>query len=539
MAEFERQTLAPFETQKKVLFDILWENRDTLFGREHNFEAIRSIDDFRHNVNINSYEMLRPYIRKMVSGETNILTKDNPIFFGITSGSTKRPKFIPVTKSSRSEKQKIMRLWMYRVIKDHPNILDGKVLAIVSPAVEGYTKTKVPYGSESGDAYINSPWFIKDKFSLPAEIFSIEDYEARYYAILRVSMEQNITTISTLNPLTILVIFKKLDKYARHIMEDIRKGAISSLFHIENDIKKSIMSELAPNPGRAEFLMRLFKEKGRLYPPDFWPDLKVIECWKGGTIGLYLNDLRAFFGGQIIIRDFGYLSTEARCSLPVRDDASEGILTVGSNFYEFIPEEEIDKPKQRYLTVDQIEKGRNYYVIFTSKNGLYRYDIDDIIRVTGFHNRTPLITFIQKGKNVSSAVGEKLYENQIIHAVNKAKESSRVEVAYFSFCLDQKVPPRYALVIEFAKQPSKTAKMDFLLSCERILSEANIEYKMKRRSQRLGHPTMKILKPGSFEEFRKARLALLQHDSQFKACHLRQDLNMPPEFIIDEEINLE
>ena len=49
---------------------------------------------------------------------------------------------------------------------------------------------------------------------------------------------------------------------------------------------------------------------------------------------------------------------------------------------------------------------------------------------------------------------------------------------------------------------------------------------------------LKVLEKGSFEKFRKARLAVLQHDSQFKANHLISDFKIPSEFKIIEEVGL-
>ena len=61
--------------------------------------------------------------------------------------------------------------------------------------------------------------------------------------------------------------------------------------------------------------------------------------------------------------------------------------------------------------------GRRYYVLFTTAAGLYRYFMNDLVEVTGFFHRTPLLRFVQKGKGVTSLTGEKLYEAQAIEAV--------------------------------------------------------------------------------------------------------------------------
>jgi hypothetical protein len=382
------------------------------------------------------------------------------------------------------------------------------------------------------------PSLVKKHYALPYEVFCIKDYEARYYTMLRIGIEADVTNISTMNPLTILVLCQKIDKYAKDIIEDIRNGSLKRSLDIDPVLRKTIEKTMKANPKRAEFLENLFMEKGTLSPKDFWKDLAVIACWTGGTVGLYIKEIAKYFPEGIKMRDFGYVSTEARCSIPISDNGPSGVLTAGSNFYEFIPEEDIEKPEPRYLTVDKLKKGGRYYIIFTTPGGLYRYNIDDIIRVVGFRKSAPVIEFIQKGKNVSSATGEKLYEAQVIDAIRKAKEATGVDVEFFCACLEWQIPPSYSFLVEFTQEHDMGKKKHFLSHVEESLGVINIEYKAKRSSQRLGDPKLKILEKGSFEKFRKARLAVLQHDSQFKASHLRCDFKIPPEFKIIEEILL-
>jgi len=536
--KFDKKTKDPMSAQKEFLLKLLYDNRDTVFGKEHKFFGIKTIEDFQKNVPTYNYEGLRPYIDRMMDGENNVLVKDKVVFFGITSGTTNVPKFIPVTKKSRKQKSRIMDMWLYHTLKKHPKALNGKGLIIMSPAVEGYAKSGIPYGSESGDAYRHMPSFIAKHYAIPYEVFCIKDYEARYYAILRIGMEANITNVGTMNPLTILVLCQKIEKYTRDIIEDIRRGTLSESFDIDADIRRKLENKLKPNTARAEYLEKLLIEKGSLLPKDFWPNMAIIECWTGGTVGSYLKEVIKYFSEGINVRDFGFLATEARCSLPISDNGPSGILTIESNFYEFMPQEDREKENPRYLTVDKLEKGKRYYILFTTMGGLYRYDIDDIIYVVGFYNKTPVIEFIQKGKNVSSATGEKLYESQVISAIHKAKETTRINVEFFCCCLEYQIPPTYSFLVEFAQDVDSSQKKGFLNNVEDNLGNINMEYKTKRLSQRLGEPKLKVLEKGSFEKFRKAHLATLQHDSQFKACHLRSDFKIPPEFKIIEEISL-
>lgn len=537
-ARFNKKTRDPLRAQHDLLFGLINRNKDTAFGKEHKFSDIKTVEDFQKNVPVRAYEGLRPYVKRMMRGENNILVKDRVIFFGITSGTTNVPKFIPVTKRSRKQKSKVMDLWLYHALKKHPEALDGKALVIMSPAVEGYAKSGVPYGSESGDAYKHMPPFVSKKYALPYEVFCIKDYEARYYSILRFGIEANVTNVGTMNPLTILILCQKIEKYSQDIINDIRNGTLSGLFDIDPAIRKVLMKKIRPNPARASELQKLFAKNGILSPKDFWPNIAMIECWTGGTVGSYLKEVMKYFPEHINVRDFGFAATEARCSIPISDNGPSGILTIDSNFYEFIPEEDIDSKKPRYFTVDKLERNKRYYIIFTTTAGLYRYNIDDIIKVVGFYNNTPVIEFIQKGKNVSSATGEKLYESQVISAVNKARDLVGIDLEFFCCCLELMVPPAYSLLVEFGSELDLSRKKDFLNAVEKNLGMINMEYKTKRLSQRLGDPKLKVLEKGSFEKFRKARLSVLQHDSQFKVSHLRSDYKIPPEFKIVEEVTL-
>jgi hypothetical protein len=536
--KFDKKTHDSSGAQKEFLLNLLYDNRDTLFGKEHRFSRIKTVEDFQRNIPVNNYETLRPYIEKMMNGESNILVKDKVIFYGITSGTTSVPKFVPVTKKSRKQKSRVMDLWLYYLLKKHPGALKGKGLIIMSPAVEGYAESGVAYGSESGDAYKHMPSFVSRHYALPYDVFCIKDYEARYYTILRIGIEADVTNAGTMNPLTMLVLCQKIEKYAKDIILDIRTGALNKSLKIDPQIRKALEKRLKPNPARAEVLEKLLIEKGALLPKDFWPDICLLECWTGGTVGSYLKEVIKYFPDSINVRDFGFLATEARCSIPISDNGPSGILTITSNFYEFIPEEDRDKNDPEYLTAEKLERGKRYYIIFTTTGGLYRYDIDDIIKVVGFYNNTPVIEFVQKGKNVSSATGEKLYESQVISAINKAKEITGINVEFFCACLEYQIPPTYSFLVEFASDLDQSQKKSFLNVIEDNLGEINMEYKTKRLSQRLGDPKLKILEKGSFERFRKSRLSVLQHDSQFKAAHLRSDFNIPPEFKIIEEVAL-
>ncbi len=534
---FERATKDPLKSQEKVLMKLVGRNKNTAYGRKHDFANIRSVADYQSRVPLNDYETLRPYIDCLMRGEGNVLTVDKTILFAVTSGTMGKPKYIPVTEYSRGKKKEVMDLWAHYALRDHPHLLDGKILAIVSPESEGFTTSKIPFGSESGHAYRNLPRVVRDLYAIPYEVFEIPDYESKYYCILRIAMEKDISTIATLNPSTILLLCQKIEKVKDDIIEDIRRGTLNNKMNVCCEIRESIQSRLQPNPKRADEISRLAESRnGKLLPMDIWPNLHLIECWKGGSVGVYISHLKKYFGDDVAIRDFGYLSSEARASIPMCDSGCGGVLTITSNFYEFIPREDMGKVEKRFLLPHQLEMGREYYVILTTPGGLYRYNIDDIIRVAGFYNNTPVIEFVQKGSLVSSVTGEKIYEMQIDEAVNKAAELIGVNLQFFSAFVEWKTVPRYAFVVEFMSDLSRDGKVSLLNNIENQLIKLNVEYDTKRRSQRLGSPVLKVVPRGTFEEYRSKKVREGSHDGQVKIPKLTTDMRFHENFNISEEI---
>jgi hypothetical protein len=536
---FEASAEDPLKAQEKTLLKYLRRNKDTEYGRKYNFSAIRSVDDYRRSVPINTYEAIRPYVDKIASGAQNILTKDKVEFFGATSGTTDKPKLIPTTSYSEKTKNALLDLWSYYISRDHPGVLDGKILVIVSPETEGRTEAGIPFGAESGYSYRALPELIMGLYSLPYEVFEIEDYEARHYAMLRISIEQDVTTVATLNPNTIVLLMRKIEKWQNLIIDDISFGKLSGKFEISPDIRATLEKSFKPNPERAEELENILRTSGRLLPKDFWPNMELIECWQGGMMKLYVKELEDYFGA-IPKRDIGCVSTEARSSIPISDDTSSGVLAIRTNFYEFIPKEEIADKEKRTLLCTELEKGKEYFIIVTTAGGLYRYNIDDVIKVTGFFKRTPLIEFVQKGLGATSLAGEKLYESHVSEAMSKVLEKEKIRLVFFCAVAKPLEGPRYAFLVEFSEpQPTDKDTIRILGSIEDALRKQDREYDYVRQAQLLDPPVMKILKPGSFEDYRVRKTTNnAAGEGQFKVPELTADPDFENNFVIDKVVNL-
>jgi len=510
-------TAKPREIQNQLLLNILSRNRSTGFGRDYHFDQIRSLADYRKQVQIGDYERLRPYVERVKNGAANVLTNAPVLMFTMTSGSTGEPKLIPVTETTRDNHRELTRLWYYRAYLDHPGFLSAKLLGVVSPAIEGRTPGGIPFGAASGLIYQSSPRWIKNAYVVPYAVSEIKDFEAKYYLIMRLALEHEISFFGTPNPSTILRLVETADRCKEEIIRDICDGTIANRWNVSKEIRSKLAFGLTTNVARARDLEKFASQHGKLRPKEYWPRLQLIGCWKGGTVGIRLREFDRWFAEGTPVRDLGYMASEAQISLPISEAGSAGILAIDKNFYEFIPESEIGSANPIALTCAELEEGKYYYLILTTPGGLYRYDINDVVCVAGFYNQTPLIEFARKGRDVTNITGEKLHVNQVIRAIEQAQSATGLAVQHFRAFADVE-KSRYVFLVEFdGSGPTEESLSHLLRELDAHLHELNVEYAQKRESRRLGAPVLWVMKPGWFE--RKAHAALQRggRDVQFKA----------------------
>ena len=514
---WESLTANPEQVQNQLLLNIVSRNRGTSFGRDHHYDKIRSLSEYREQVAISDYEHLRPYVERAQNGEANVLTAEPVLMFTMTSGSTGQPKLIPVTEGTRRNHRQLTRFWYYRALVDHPELFSGKLLGVVSPAVEGKTAGGIPFGAASGLIYQSSPSWIQNAYAAPYQIAAVKDFEAKYYLTMRLALEHDITFFGTPNPSTILKLVETANLNKQEIIKDIRDGTITPHCNLSPETRGALAGRLGKNPARARRLESLIKSDGSLRPKEYWPRLQLVGCWKGGTVGVRLKEFPRWFAKSMPVRDLGYMSSEAQMTLPISDSGSAGILALKENFYEFIPESDIDSSSPTTLTCAEVEEGSSYYLILTTPGGLYRYDINDVVRVAGFFNRTPLIEFVRKGRDVTNITGEKLHVNQIIQAVTQAQNAVGITVQHFRACADVE-RCLYAFSVELdGVVPSEEQLSQMLRELESSLRGLNVEYAQKRDSRRLAAPVLNVMKPGWFERSANTTLQRGARDVQFKA----------------------
>lgn len=497
ISSFDKLTQAPCSSQIKYLLKMLRKNKLTEYGQKYDFAKIHNERDFRKYVPIIRYQDLEPYIDKCVNGHENVLTSDKITMFNTTSGTSDRPKYIPVNENIKNLTASLMRQWLCRTLLDHPSYLDKYLLLIAGSATEGYTCSNVPFGSLSGLINNTLPPEIISSYALPSTVADIKSYDLRYFVMARLAIEKDISFAATPNPLTLIRVAETGIKYQDEIVRSIHDGCLCSgdIFQINPSdamIIESLNAALRQDKTRAKFLGSIIQDNNRLLPRYYWPSLKVVGCWLGGSIGYHSEKLTEFYG-DVPRRDLGLLASEGCITLPYEDSTASGILALQNNFYEFIPEKADDGGFSEVLLSHELEAGNYYKIILTNESGLYRYDINDTVKVERFYNSTPVLSFVRKTADVLNITGEKVHVNQLMMTFQRIASEYNIAISQFRV-VSNLISIRYDIFLGLDSQPPfDLLSKSVLPAIDSLLKRINIEYALKRETKRLNPPCLHIM----------------------------------------------
>jgi hypothetical protein len=518
LAQFEAATQQPRAVQEALLRGILAHQSATAFGRDHRFDAIRTVEDFRRQLPVAGYEYFEPYIARVRRGETTALLADPRIYmFALTSGTTAVRKFIPVTQQYLDDYRRGWNIWGLKVFRDHPQVRMQPILQMSGDPDEFRSESGVPCGAVTGLTARMQKRVIRWLYSVPPYIARIKDPRSKYYAVLLLSIPHKVGIIIAANPSTLINLARAGDQDKESLIRDLHDGTLSGKLDLPADIRADLNRRLRRHPERARQLEEIVKRTGTLYPKDYWPSDCILGNWMGGSVGSYLRHYPRYFGATPI-RDIGLIASEGRMTIPLADGTPAGVLDVTTHYFEFIPEAEGDSPQPTVLGAHELKEGATYFILLTTAFGLYRYHIHDLVRVVGFHNGTPRIEFLSKGAHFANLTGEKLSEHHVTEAMaDVLRELDMTLTAYgLAPCwpntetangngaeFDQ---PYYGLFVEQGDLPDAALGPRLAEHLDTRLRQLNIEYDSKRASQRLGPVRLELVRSGFWLQWDRQRL---------------------------------
>jgi hypothetical protein len=434
---FRRALARPEAVQRSLLRRYLKDNADTAFGRAHGFAAIRSAEEYRERVPTALWEDMAPWVDRIAKGEPGVLTRSPVRTLEPTSGSSAAAKLIPYTVELQREIRRAVAPWIVDLYGRRPRLALGSAYwSITPPALdEDRPAGPVPVGFEEDSQYLGGLWsrLADATLAVPGSVRHLRDPDAFRQATLKhLLRHRDLTVISVWHPSFLLLLMEGL-----------------------------------PEP-----------------PVRIWPKLGLISCWGDAHAALSLPELALAFPG-VEIQPKGLLATEGFVTIPF---AGRWPLAIRSHFFEFLPE---GGGGPRFAW--ELEEGRVYSVVLTTGGGLYRYCLQDRVRVEGFVEKTPSFRFLGKEGHVSDLRGEKLHESFVAGILARVFERAGIAPRFAMLAPDGEVG--YILFLEMEPAPPDLAAM-----LDNELA-ANPHYRLCRALRQLAPVRIQLLGPGAYGRY--------------------------------------
>ncbi|MDR2148301.1 MAG: GH3 auxin-responsive promoter family protein [Tannerella sp.] len=419
------------DIQRFQLMNLLRQARRTEYGEKHKFGEIRDYKTYSERVPTVYYEMLNPYIERMIRGEKNILWHSTVKWYAQSSGTTNgRSKYIPVT-------QEILKHCHYR------GGLDAILLYLRNNPQSQFFSRK---GLVLGGSHQPSP-------------LNAKAHSGDLSAVL----------LQNTNPLVNLVRVpcKKI------ILMGEWESKMKEI--VKNTVNKDVASLSGVPSWMLAFLKAVLAETGKKNIREVWNNLEVF--FHGGVgFNPYLPQYETIIGDKEMRYMEIYNASEGFFGIQ-NDPADKSMLLMLDYgiFYEFIP---VNSENQEVLPLEDVKTDENYEVVITTAGGLWRYRIGDTIRFTSLHPHKFIIT--GRTKQFINAFGEELMVDNAEKGIKKACAQTGALVHSYSaaplFLSNGKGVHQW--MIEFEKKPASLD--DFASHLDNALQELNSDYEAKR-----------------------------------------------------------
>ncbi len=439
----------PVETQARMFRQLLRRGRRTEFGWRYNLGRIRTPEQFASMVETFDYDTFKPYIERMLAGESDVTAPGRVTLFARSSGTTSdRSKYIPVTRES---------LWwnhtmgmrdvatVFAANNPRSKVFDGKTLTLGgSCRQEGPNLVGDLSALLIHETTFWSGWFRAPKMQTAL----IADFDRKAEAICRECTGENITAFAGV-PSWNLALMRRVLEYTG----------------------RSNLLEVWPNlcmfaHGGVEFTpyRRSFEE---LIPS---PEMQYMETY---------NASEGFF---------------ALADDPTRSDML--LMLDYGTYFEFRQGDSI-------VPLEGVKSGEVYALVITSNNGLWRYEIGDTVEFTSTDPYR--IRFAGRTRQYINAFGEEVIADNADRALERACRETGAVVGEYTVApcyMSLRERGAHEWIVEFDREPDDRARFAEVL--DRELRAINSDYDAKRLTT-LDLPRITVVERGRFLDWMRRK----------------------------------
>nr|GEY50040.1 hypothetical protein [Tanacetum cinerariifolium] len=303
---------------------------------------------------------------------------------------------------------------------------------------------------------------------------------------------------------------------------------------------EAVMTVLKPNPKLSEFIeYECSKKSWQGIITRLWPNTKYIDVIVTGTMSQYIPTLDYYGNGLPLVCTM-YASSECYFGVNLNPlcNPSEVSYTLIPTmaYFEFLPvhrnngvTNSISKPKslnekeqQELVDLADVKLGHEYELVVTTYAGLYRYRVGDLLKVSGFKNKSPQFNFICR-KNVALSIDSDKTDEVELH---KAVENAISHLTPFDATLNEytsyadttTIPGHCVIFWELGLNETTPIPPSVFEDCCLTIEESlNSVYRQGRASDKsIGSLEIKIVENGTFDKLMDYVISLGASINQYK-----------------------
>lgn len=504
--KFDKDTKNAREINKQVLQEILRLNASTTYGQIYQFSKLSS-EDYKKQVPLTFYQDYEGFIDEIAAGKENILTADPIIYFGLSSGTTGKQKRIPVTSRLRKIVNMAMMLSQQGLLRHAlPSARkDGRGLLLMNMLQSSNSPVGIPTGAGTSGGVQSMKKVLPYFWITPMEVLALPNQEeANYLHLLFALKDRDLAYIMAPFASGVVQLLGVLEERYQELVEDIRKGSISSKLNLAPEIRAGLEARISPDLQRARELEYVYQMGMTNIVPRIWPKISHVTCVVGGSFSVYEPKLK-FYIGELPIYSAVYGATESVIGLSPRVNEPNYVLAPRAAYFEFIKAEDIDALNPATLNLNEVKVGETYEIVITNYAGFYRYRLGDMIKVVDFYHESPVLEFLYRKGQLLNIAGEKTSEAAVRQAITQTMATLKQSIVDFTVTLDlSSAVGKYAFYLEVESGGVKPEEISKLCdTLEKKLYEANPRYRTGVESNRIAPCVVHLVRSGTFDRLRQ------------------------------------
>ncbi|RXR20682.1 GH3 auxin-responsive promoter family protein [Flavobacterium amnicola] len=424
----------PNEVQEDLLMTLIRSSENTVFGKQYDFESVKSYHTFQERVPVSTYEDLEPLIERTRKGEQNVFWNEPIKWFAKSSGTTNaKSKFIPVSSQALEDchyKAGKDLLCLYLNNNENSSLFTGKSLRL-GGSKQLYEDNNTFFGDLSAILIDNMPFWAEFSSTPSNKTSLMSEWETKLLAIVNETKVENVTSFAGV-PSWMMVLLNK-------VLEETGK---TNLFEVWPNLEVYFHGGVSFDPYREQYK--------KILPND---SFKYYEIYNASEGFFAIQDLNNS-NDLLLMLDYGI-------------------------FYEFIPMDIFGTSNEKAIRLAEVELNKNYAVVITTNSGLWRYLIGDTVRFTSLDPYRIRVT--GRTKHHINVFGEELMVENTDMAIAKTCMATQTEVKDYTVApifMKGKEKGAHEWIIEFKKQPEDLAKFSQLL--DENIQSLNSDYEAKR-----------------------------------------------------------